>query len=811
MSAARAVTALGLILAAVGAGLFAVLIKANGSTRSTWQKLVSRRGLNTFILLAFPAFLAAWVVIPKILITIYQTSGTYTYFAYHQRLLPVFAWLFISMLEMLFGLTFYGGTLRWAALLDDKKLAISFGAAWLAAGLIFLFVSLSGVGLIPDGLEWGQPTVPLMEWQIWLAWAIGAIFACVLIATQKQLDKVHKWQIDLAICVLIYLAAAVAWLSQPLPFTYFAPPGRAPNFEVYPFSDAEVYSHYAQSLVIGEGFMGNDIPSRPLYITFLAGAFLLGGQQYSRIILLQTLGLAFLPVILYLLGKELHSRPAGVVAALLAVFRELTSIQVMPFTDDVSTSKILFADLPTALILALFTLLVVVWLKQPGKKPWLPLLIGGVLGMAVLVRAQSVVLLPVVIVFALFSLWKQRSLWWKQSLVLVLGFVICMAPWMLRNLVLTGRFVFTPQTGAVLATYESSREHRVKDQMGGNVSRYSQVESGEIMQIIRNNPLFVVNFTTSHLVNNEIGNVLVMPIRFDLADWKELVYPSEAFWQKWAGKFSPAQNALLILNLGIISLGLAACWKKMRTAGLFPLLINLGYNLGTSAARFSGLRYLLPVDWAIYFYYAAGLVTITYLALSVAGISLASTEYATGTPEKGGDVSAWNGRWKGALVGSLLILLIGAAPVIVEAAIPERYPQISKAQLLSQLLSMPELNGTGVDQAALKEFASRDDVFLASGRGIYPRFYASGDGEPLTAKQGYEVQDTPRLVFLLASKLNRRMILHLETPPDHFPNASDVLVLGCAKNFKAFIAVVLESSIRVYIDSVPIENWRCEQ
>jgi len=52
------------------------------------------------------------------------------------------------------------------------------------------------------------------------------------------------------------------------------------------------------------------------------------------VIALQTLVLAVFPLSLYLLGKELGSRPLGLAAALLVVLRDLTSNQVAPFTKQ---------------------------------------------------------------------------------------------------------------------------------------------------------------------------------------------------------------------------------------------------------------------------------------------------------------------------------------------------------------------------------------------------------------------------------------------------------------------------------------------
>ena len=51
-------------------------------------------------------------------------------------------------------------------------------------------------------------------------------------------------------------------------------------------------------------------------------------------------------------------------------------------------------------------------------------------------------------------------------------------------------------------------------------------------------------------------------------------------------------------------------WKEWKWGGLTPFLIFLVYCLSLGFARNSGSRYLVPIDWVIYFYYILGLIYI---------------------------------------------------------------------------------------------------------------------------------------------------------------------------------------------------------
>ena len=63
---------------------------------------------------------------------------------------------------------------------------------------------------------------------------------------------------------------------------------------------------------------------------------------------------------------------------------------------------------------------------------------------------------------------------------------------------------------------------------------------------------------------------------------------------------------------------------------------------------------------------------------------------------------------------------------------------------------------------------------------VYPRWYAAGEGEPESAKQGYGVTDHGRLVFLtLAPGSFGTIEMPMDTAPEFFPDGSEVRFSGC--------------------------------
>ena len=138
-----------------------------------------------------------------------------------------------------------------------------------------------------------------------------------------------------------------------------------PNFETYPFSDAERYS--LDSIRIINGITSNFIISKPFHAIYLAILNYLGHLDYQNVILGQTLILAFFPSVLFLIGKEIRGNILGLGLGIFAIFREINAIQASNVAN-VANSKLLLSDFPSTLILSVIILLMLQWIKKPQGK-----------------------------------------------------------------------------------------------------------------------------------------------------------------------------------------------------------------------------------------------------------------------------------------------------------------------------------------------------------------------------------------------------------------------------------------------------------
>lgn len=671
-----------------------------------------------------------------------ETSG-FLYTTSAERLTPLACWLTVSAFELATMLVWQNRAEMAESLQPAGKMLRVALICLLVTTLLAFFVSLLPAAR-KDG-SWGGPATPLLEWQILLA-----LLAALLALLSPNLSI--RWRgvslpIEPLIPILIYLFTCLLWLSQPIIPGFFATPPRAPNFEIYPFSDALIYAQYAQSALTGHGFLWPDVPARPLYIAFLTWLHALAGQDYTHVIVLQTLVLAAFPAVLYLVGKELGGRPLGLGLAILAALRDLTANIAAPFALNYTYSKLFFSEIPAALLISIFTLLSIRWMRAAHRTPHSALFLGCLLGLAALVRLQSVVLLLAVLPIGFFVIKNRRS-WAFGSALIVLGMALTIAPWLVRNAVATGGLVLDnpiSQTMTLARRWSGDNGNDLIPQLPNEgMAQYSSRMSALAFESLRQRPAQIISAAIGHFVNSETDNLLLFPARDRINNPAELLWPQHAFWQ------GNTPQPFVIVYLCLFCLGLAAAWHKNRLVGLLPLVISLIYNAWTALFLSSGDRFLVPVDWAVYFYLFFGLLTL--VSLIFAGREHVSAWMAVrynGEPADGwaGPVSV-----RGLLLTATFILLLGASLPLTEFSFPKIAP--------------------------LKAVAPGPGALVFSGRAVYPRFYKANQGEPGTAKLGYGKSDQARLVFYLVGQANGLVIFPIKTSPGFFPNAANVTIYG---------------------------------
>lgn len=719
------------------------------------------------------------------------------------RVLPLTAWLAWVSAGALLCWPHLRPASAWAG--EGRVLRAALPALLVIAAVVAVML-LTGLGLTPDRTGWDTPGAPILNTQVLFAWC-AAVLAATLAGWGLRRLGWQPSRADVLAAIGIWLLAVVLWSAQPLRPTHFSLAPVAPNWEMYPNSDAATLDVAAQSLLTGNGF--TDIVEKPLYAFFLSVLHAVAGQEYAAVVNAQILVLALFPVALYFIAAQLHHRFSGLLLAIVVVLREVNTL-ALSNRILVSHSKLLMTDLPAALGLALFTLLVLHWLQHKPDSPRTALWVGAALGLLLLLRSQILIFLPVLLVLVFvrrLGNWRSLASWRARlplAALLLLGFVLAAVPWMLRNSARTGEFGYSQPFQALYMARQYSLTPEDNDP-GFDVettpaSQYVELGFANVRQFVLQHPGEVARFVTAHFLHNEVASFLALPARVDLTErlvefynlrpywpereaqlWTECCslsayIDSTPYWSGWDGVLPPDLVWPLTLNIALVALGIGAAWRKLGWLTLVPLGVHLLYSASTALARVSGWRLILPADWVIIVFYCLGIGQLTlwagrYLFGFVARQpGLAKQSRLVAAPA---EAKPWLTR---KLLGAAaLALLAGAFIPLAELAVPNRYAALNSTEAMQRL----EATASGFDAAA---FAAQPGAGLYWGRALYPRFiWAATQGEGLPFNHTEFRLIGPRGHFLMA----------LAGPVRAFPNGADVLVLGCSGSQYFHAAAVL--------------------
>ncbi len=668
-------------------------------------------------------------------------------------------------------------------------------------GIVTLYISITGLGIAPSYKgDWarGLPAVPLLEWQIILACLFCG--GMVIVESNEKMLKISR--LDLWIALGIWVATVALWLGQPIVPNAAALKPHEPNFEIYPFSDAQTYDEFSQSILIGNGFDVDKIPPRPLYIVILAIMHILVGQDYSNMIALQSILFALFPVLLYFFGTEFFGRPIGISIALLAILRDYTSNLVSPFTGNLAYSKLYLSEIPTAMLLILFLLVGLRWIKS-GFPVFSGLLLGGILGVAMLIRPQVVVAFPMLVLFAFVVQPKRMAPIIKGSLLALITVIMVISPWLWRNSKITGEFVFdSPISQMANLALRYNRLNGVDVNImplpGEADSNYHARLTELTANAIDLNPLGIVSGIASSFLNHGVNNILVFPLRNTLGNFGELWTPTDAFWEGWEGRPTLSQGLLLAFYVFLFGLGLSTAWQRNGWLGFLPLGVNLLYNLSTSVALISGQRFMLTLDWSIYLYYMIGLFALlsAFLFTLESGRSVILKWYEANALSFVEQVDLK--KWRQYIFAGLLFFGIGASLPLSEMVFPKKYQPVTKDEMLDELASSPAVKQSKLDAFCLQKIVDENHLSFAQGLAVYPRYYQAGDGETFTDSAGYKPVDEGRLVFQMIGTIDQRIIFPMSLQPEFFPNASDATLWFDARGNTWVILVEQGDVQRIY-------------
>jgi hypothetical protein len=640
------------------------------------------------------------------------------------------------------------------------------------AAVVAVWAAWSGIGLKPEKYGWHRPGTPIPFSQVLIALFVSALF---MFFKDRIKNISPSFKFEALIFLSLWLAAFLIWQAEPMRRqSYFTPAPTPPNFESYPYSDAGFYDTLSQNILIGQG-RTLEVILRPLYIFFLTALHLISGQDYNLILTLQTMTLALMPPLAFLLVSRMGSQWAGILSALLLIFREKNSIALTNILE-VSHSKLLLSDLPTTMLMLLMVYTLVNWLRRKDIHYPLGLVSGAAFGLVVLVRSQAQLLLPILLVGIVFSGGFQWRKALQRTAIFVLGLLIVVTPWVWRNYQVSGKPVventdfyirmlaggYVEPTGSV---------DRLPDE---SLDEYSARMKSQMVRYVLDHPLEIARVYSTYFIHNEISSVVYLPMSFRLYDLYSYV-KQLPFWDGPYIDLGNSYGVMFFLTLGLIALGVGASFQRLGFLGLFPLLIHFTYSFSVVTARISGWRFILPVDWIPQVYYSIGLIQLIWMIASVIW-----NKRATETEEADANTnpSFFQRRTYVAMAG---FLIVGLSLPVMELSLPVRYPTLPPNDLIKDHAVTLQLDDSEqVTASALKSFLETEPgAMVAYGRALYPSYYEEGYFWGESSPNLVAASRFNRLQFMLIGPDQGFTFIPVEEAPQYFPHAADVFVVGC--------------------------------
>jgi hypothetical protein len=164
-----------------------------------------------------------------------------------------------------------------------------------------------------------------------------------------------------------------------------------------------------------------------------------------------------------------------------------------------------------------------------------------------------------------------------------------------------------------------------------------------------------------------------------------------------------------------------------------------------------------------------------------------------------------------ALVWGLVFLALGLSPLLVEKEIKPRFAPLADAE---QFEILQQAQTPGENAQTLEQFRRDERAVILQGFAFYPRYLDldEGQGEPGGDWAAYAPRDYARLGFTLMGPRQAQVIVRMESdsPPERFPNAAEVFVVGCkSADFVDAIAVIVQDESQSFIIRNPDARLAC--
>ncbi|MBX3020240.1 MAG: glycosyltransferase family 39 protein [Bdellovibrionales bacterium] len=231
--------------------------------------------------------------------------------------------------------------------------------------------------------------------------------------------RLAHWELWTVFAVAILLRLIFVWQWQDLPYA------------LSPFLDAKAYDEWAREIAAGQWLRSTAFYQSPLYPYALALLYKITGPSALLVSVLQAFLSALTCVLVAMTAGRYFGSRAALEAGLLAAMQRALIFYSAPLLKE---TLMVFC-------IALFVHLALLALE--GRR-WAALGSGAVLGLAVLLRGNLLLIFPALIVFIA---WRFRRRAWRPVLAASLALAFILAPAAIHNFKASGDFVLSTYNG----------------------------------------------------------------------------------------------------------------------------------------------------------------------------------------------------------------------------------------------------------------------------------------------------------------------------------------------------------------------------
>lgn len=510
-----------------------------------------------------------------------------------------------------------------------------FFLVFLSLSTVFGVAYLSGFGLVSDTPLWNVPGIPISGIQMFFAVIIFVLLTYIEQTSPKFRSLLLNPRVQTVLLLIIFFGTVIVWGLTPLNGDSLSLTTSNNNPEPYPLRDAKVHDLGALSILYGEGIFFKGYTDKPLYMVIVSIYHLIAGYDYHLIQWAQIVFLSIIPIFAFLLSTRYHSPLFGLLTVFMIVTQQQNAIALSRIISSVNV-KILATETTVLLGIVMLTFILFKWNNENSNNTLL--IGGGIVACLSLIRLNPLLLLPYLALLVAFYYRKQKKEILPGLMYLMVGFFIIFIPWTITGVSQSGKsflylkvkdilenrvdpLIISPTNNSVIIATPSSADIQLTSYRTQSLvaqSNHNQDQSQMINQPheqvhIENSVVSGNSFTqyftlmTSHYVHNIITSIMPLP---DILTHDPISKIAKRnYWSDemiWDGKLRGALIRFIVINIGLISLGVSYGWKKHRWRGLIPLSIFLVYNFAISVSLTSGGRYIVPIIWIVFFYYGMG-------------------------------------------------------------------------------------------------------------------------------------------------------------------------------------------------------------